>query len=85
MEKNCGRTINGGLLLITNSTHSTCGVSCTVSVWRGVHGYLKFLAVAIAKFRSQGKNMRKKQHARLIIIIDSLGLLLITGYGPEKD
>ena len=43
------------LLLIVNSTHSTGGVLCTVSVWRGVRCCLKILAVNYcknAKFRS---------------------------------
>ena len=34
---------NSFLLLIVNSTHSTCGVLCTVSVWRGVRGCLNIL------------------------------------------
>ena len=47
------------LLLMNFSTHSTCGVGpiiCTVSVWRGVRGYLTILVVAIAKFRSYDQN-----------------------------
>ena len=40
------------LLLLAVLTPSTCGVLCTVSVWRGVCGYLNILVVVIAKFRS---------------------------------
>ena len=29
------------------SMHTACGVLCTVSVWRGVYGYLNILVVVI--------------------------------------
>ena len=53
------------LHLLTCSTHSTCAVLSTVSVWRGARGYLKMLAVAIAKFRS---------YDTILIVIDSYKL-----------
>ena len=40
--------VRHSFLPISSSMQSTCGVLCTVSVWRGVCGYLIILAV-IAK------------------------------------
>ena len=45
------------LIIIINSTHSTCGVLCTVSIWRGVRGYLKILAVVIVIGDSSSKSV----------------------------
>ena len=50
------RTPHAESALHMRSMHSTRGVSCPVSVSRGVCGYLKIVAVVIAKFRSYDKN-----------------------------
>ena len=52
------------LILCYGFQYALHGVLCTVSVWRGVRGYLQKLVVAIAKFRSCDKNKGENQHAQ---------------------
>ena len=74
------------LLLMISSTHPTCGLLCTVSVWRGVRSYLNKFSGCYCKIEdnnSGGKAARATHHNFILFFMILARKMSILGLSTE--